>query len=234
MPQRVERARPVAGDEHVADGEQLVEQLLPVGLAQVERDAPLVAADALPHQPDAVLALAPRAHRVADARLLDLDHLGTELAERRADHRPGGQRRRLDRPGCPSSGPGRSGTWTTSGRGRPSVSRRVLPGVGRAEALAALELGHDVAHDVLVRARRVGGGDDEAVARVGLEPLLHLVGDVGAGARRSAGPCSRVARWPARSPSVTVPPRWLRRFCTSPRMPDTDSISSSVTGSSSS
>ena len=52
------------------------------------------------------------------------------------------------------------------------------PRVALAEHTAALQLGHDHAHDVLVGTRHVGGGDDEAVARVALEPLLHLVGDL--------------------------------------------------------
>ena len=126
----LEGARPVADDQHVADGEQLVEQLLALGLAQVERDAALVAADALPHEADAVAAVAPRAHRVAGAGLLDLDDLGAELAERGAHHRA---RRRASPPRRPAaraadrrpavSARRRSGT----GRSRPRCSRSVVP-----------------------------------------------------------------------------------------------------------
>ena len=57
----VQRARPVAHDHHVADRQQLVEEVLALGLAEVEGDAALVPADALPHQADAVLAVPPGA-----------------------------------------------------------------------------------------------------------------------------------------------------------------------------
>src|SRR5919106_1025909 len=60
-------ARAVGDDEDVADVEQPVEQLLPLRLAEVERDAALVAAHALPGEADAVAAVAPRAHRIAGA-----------------------------------------------------------------------------------------------------------------------------------------------------------------------
>jgi len=47
-----------------------------------------------------------------------------------------------------------------------------------AEQAAALEFRHDERHEVLVGARHVGRGDDEAVAAAFLEPLLHPVGDL--------------------------------------------------------
>ena len=65
-------------------------------LAQVERDATLVATHALPHQPDAILAEAPGTHWIAAVRLFDLDDLGAMLAQSGRDHRPGGERRRVD------------------------------------------------------------------------------------------------------------------------------------------
>ena len=94
----LEGARPVVGDEHVAHRQEPVEELLAVGHPQVEGHAPLVAVDALPDQADVTLALAPRAQRVADAGLLDLDHLGPELPEGGGHHRPGGQGGGVDHP----------------------------------------------------------------------------------------------------------------------------------------
>ncbi len=179
-----QRAGPVADHQHVADVEQLVEQLLSLGLAEVEGDAALVAAHALPHQADAVAPVTPGAHRVARHRRLHLDDLGPELAQGGADHRPGGQGGRLDHPQPAATGPEspRLQPWTAAaGRSRPRFSRSVAPGVAVAEHAAALQLGHHQPHDVLVGAGTMGGGDDEAVAGVGLEPLLHLVGHLGAG-----------------------------------------------------
>src|SRR3546814_2882230 len=51
-------------------------------------------------------------------------------------------------------------------------------GVFLAEQATALEFGHDELDELLIGARDVGGGDDEAVARTLDEPLLHLVGDL--------------------------------------------------------
>ena len=69
-----------------------------------------------------------------------------------------------------------------AGRGRPSVSRRVVPGYSRPEQAAPLQLGHDQPREVLVGARNARRRQHEAVARR-LEPFLHLVGDL---ARRAA------------------------------------------------
>ena len=93
-----QRARSIVGHQDVADVEKAVEQILPFGMAEVEGHALLVAADALPEQPDPILHGSPGAHRVAGPRLLDLDHLGPELPQRRRHHRPGGERRRVDDP----------------------------------------------------------------------------------------------------------------------------------------
>ena len=72
---------------------------LALGLAQVERDAALVAGEDRPPQAVVVVAqAAPVAHRVADARRLDLDHVGAEVAEQRAGERAGEQLPELDRP----------------------------------------------------------------------------------------------------------------------------------------
>src|SRR4051812_21447742 len=47
-----------------------------------------------------------------------------------------------------------------------------------AEQPALLQLGNHQAAEVVVRARDVGRQDAEAVARAGLEPLLHVIGDL--------------------------------------------------------
>ena len=52
-----------------------------VGVAQVQRDRALVARLHLPPDRGAVLNQTPVAQRVAAARRLDLDHVGTELAQ---------------------------------------------------------------------------------------------------------------------------------------------------------
>ena len=88
----------VADDQHVSAVQELVEEVLALGLTEVEGDTSLVPADTLPHQADAVLAVPPSAERVAGARLLDLDDLGTELTQRGGDHRSGHQRGRVDHP----------------------------------------------------------------------------------------------------------------------------------------
>ena len=100
------------------------------------------------------------------------------------------------------------------------------------EHTAALELGHHQADDVLVGAGRVRRSDDEAVAGAAVEPGLHLVGDVGAGADEARALQER-GPVPRQVAQVTVSvPMCALMFCTSPRMPDTDPISSSVMGAS--
>src|SRR5690606_4390937 len=97
-----------------------------------------------------------------------------------------------------------------AGDGRPFEAQRVAQRGSRvrgSEQLAALELGHDRAHDVLVGAGDVGGGDDEAVAGVALEPLLHLVGDLAggadeAGALQQCGPVAGEVAEGDRAPDV--------------------------------
>src|SRR4029453_16015802 len=73
----------------------------------------------------------------------------------------------------PSRGLSAMGADGRALQGQVLAQRRA--GVLGAEQAAALELGDDHAHDVLVGAGHVGGGDGEAVAGVALEPLLHLV-----------------------------------------------------------
>src|SRR2546421_10632764 len=78
----------------------------------------------------------------------------------------------------PSRGPGASGTDGDFGTGQAQMVAQRRTGVALAEHSAPLQLRYDEAHDVLVRTRHMGRGDDEAVASVAVEPLLHLVGDV--------------------------------------------------------
>src|SRR5215471_242391 len=119
----------------------------------------------------------------------------------------------------PSSGRGPSAMGGDRGAGQAEVVAQGRARVCGAEQAPALELGHHHADDVLVGAGHVGGGDDEAVAGVAGEPLLHLVGHLAAGADE---PGALEQRGPVAG----------RRFWTRPRMPDTDSTSSSVMGAS--
>ena len=73
-----------------------MEQLLALGLCEVQSHASFVPAHALPHETDAVLLVPPGSHRISDPWLLDLDDLGPELAQCGPDHRARGERRRLD------------------------------------------------------------------------------------------------------------------------------------------
>ena len=75
-----------------------MEEILALRLTQVEGDAALVAADALPCEADAVAAVAPRAHRVTRTRGLDLDDLSAELGEDGTGKRARRKRGRLDDP----------------------------------------------------------------------------------------------------------------------------------------
>ena len=120
-------ARAVADDEDVADVEQLVEQLLAVGLAEVECDAALVAADALPHQADAVLLVTPGPQRVTGTGLFDFDDLGAELAEHGGHHRPGHQGCGVDDPESVQRARTVQPPAPRSGRASPRLSRRVTP-----------------------------------------------------------------------------------------------------------
>ena len=99
----------VLGDD-VRDAHELEQQLLPLRLAQVQRDALLVPRlDGPPEGAAFVAGLAPVAERIRLAGRLDLDHLGAHVAEQPAGERPGEQRAELDqpqarkRPGAPRS-----------------------------------------------------------------------------------------------------------------------------------
>ena len=101
--------------------------VLALGLAEVEGDAALVPAHALPHEADAVLAVAPGAQGIADAGLFDLDDLGAELAQGGGHHRAGDQRRRVDDPQPVQRARCVSHAATHSGRASPRLSRSVAP-----------------------------------------------------------------------------------------------------------
>ena len=84
----LERARPEVLDHDVGGGGQAAEQVLALRLAQVERDALAAAPFDGPEQRVAVFERADLAHEVAGAGLLDLDDVGTHLAEQtRAERR---------------------------------------------------------------------------------------------------------------------------------------------------
>ena len=98
QPPTRQRARPGVDHQHVTDVEQAVQQIATLVCAQVGGDAFLVAAHALPDQPDVVAPRSPGAQRITRAGLLDLDDVGAELAERGRHQRPRRQRRGVDHP----------------------------------------------------------------------------------------------------------------------------------------
>src|SRR4051812_12366668 len=78
----------------------------------------------------------------------------------------------------PCSGPCPSGTGAYFGARETEVVAQRRPCVAITEDTATLQLGHDGARHVLVRAGHVRRRDHEPVARVAVEPLLHLIGDL--------------------------------------------------------
>ena len=83
-PPAFERPRPEVLEHHVALLGEAAHQRPPLVLPQIDGDALLVAAEAVPPERDAVLHAAPGAHGIARAGRLDLDDLGPEVAEDRA------------------------------------------------------------------------------------------------------------------------------------------------------
>ena len=77
----VQRAGAEILDQHVVVRDQLAEQRLAVGLAQVERDAPLVAVGDLPPQRHAVLVRREPPQRIAGAGHFHLQHFRAEIGE---------------------------------------------------------------------------------------------------------------------------------------------------------
>jgi hypothetical protein len=84
-------ARPEVLHDDVRLRSQLAQQLLPLGLTEVQRDRPLVAGDHLPPQTVPLTVPAVRAGRIP-VRVLDLDHVRAHVPEQ---HR--GDRRGVDR-----------------------------------------------------------------------------------------------------------------------------------------
>jgi hypothetical protein len=82
----------------VGFADQLLRDLLPLLLPQVQCDRALVARLHLPPDRRAVLDQPPVAQRIARARRLDLDHVGAEVAERLAGKGAGDQLAHLDDP----------------------------------------------------------------------------------------------------------------------------------------
>src|SRR5712691_3409180 len=93
---RLERARPKILDEYMGAGEESQQQRLPLGVAQIERHALLVAGIDLPMHADAVHA--PIAQRIAFGRILDLHDFGPEVGELQAQHVAGYQPRQIEHP----------------------------------------------------------------------------------------------------------------------------------------
>ena len=136
--------------------DELEQQLLPALLAEVQRDALLVARLHRPPERAALVArLAPVADRVGLARRLDLDDLGADVAEQAARERPGEQLAELDRRGRRRAARGRSRSRARRGarpdsRHSPSSFACQTPGVRpelRDEEVARLE--HVLLHDQL-------------------------------------------------------------------------------------
>ena len=92
----LEGAGPEVLDQHVGGGDQAAEDLGALGGGQAERDGALVARDLRPPDRGAVERRAVAAHAVAGLRVLDLDHLGAEVAEDLAGQGPGQDRRGVD------------------------------------------------------------------------------------------------------------------------------------------
>ena len=82
----LERARPERFDEDVGIADELLQELSALGLAEVDRDEALVAVDERPPERHAVLLPAERPERVPSG-MLDLDDVGAEVGEQRADDR---------------------------------------------------------------------------------------------------------------------------------------------------
>ncbi len=93
----LQRPRAKVLGQHVAALHELEQQLLSARLAQVQRDALLVAGlDGPPERPPLVARVAPVAKRVRLARRLDLDDLGAHVAEQTAGERACEQHPQLD------------------------------------------------------------------------------------------------------------------------------------------
>jgi hypothetical protein len=100
QPPLPQRARPEVLDHDVAAGGERPDQLLAFGVAQVQRDRPLVAGDGRPPQALPIDRLPPAAHRVAAFDRLDLDDLGAVVAQQLPGEGPGDQAAHLQHAGA--------------------------------------------------------------------------------------------------------------------------------------
>ncbi len=85
----LERAGPEVLDQDVGKRDEPEQDLPATSLTEIEREGALVAAGDLPPERDALVPGAQRANGVAASRVLDLDHVGSEVAQQRAGERPG-------------------------------------------------------------------------------------------------------------------------------------------------
>jgi hypothetical protein len=90
----LEGAWPEALDHDVGVTGETLEDLLPLGPAQVQGDGPLVAAEHFPPQADPIFGVPVRPRGVAP-RVLDFQDLGPEVPKHRGGERPGEERRRV-------------------------------------------------------------------------------------------------------------------------------------------
>ena len=170
-----ERAGSEVLDQHVGVGDELLEELRAVGVAEVQRDRLLVAADHLPPQRHAVLDVAVAAHRVAALGVLDLDHVGAEVAEHGRGHRSGEERCQVDHLEARERAGGEGSSRRVGHAGDPRGRlRRGEDGSGREPVSPGVGAGWRVA--------RASGGDGRAAGRT--PP-----------ARRRRAPRSGRARW---------------------------------------
>ena len=81
-------------NQDIGIGQQPPDQILALGHPQIRADRALVAGDHLP--PQLVRPMAPTAHRIASSGRLDLDHVGSHIAQQLPAKRPGDQLAQLD------------------------------------------------------------------------------------------------------------------------------------------
>ena len=174
----------------------------------------------------------PQARIGSPPRLLDLDDVGAELAEIGRHQGRGGQRRQRPGHGCRrASVCYRRPTPAPGGQAEVLAQRRTLVagrGTGRAVAARAPPAARRPRTRPAsawrpARSRRRRRSSNQS----GIWSAICVAGTDEARALQQGGAVGgEVAQ---RSLS---PPRWSRRSCTRPRMPDTEAISSSVSASS--
>ena len=98
------------------------EELGALRRGEIERDEALVSGERLEPQSGAVLARAVAARRIDARRMLDLDHVGAEVAEEHS-----GQRRREERGRFDDSDPGERLRHRSTARRKPMCGERASP-----------------------------------------------------------------------------------------------------------